>query len=190
MPASQAQIETPSAGRLVIRIKLIPQEPPRAHWRVRPSVLVVLGVVAALLGWLGFSTLRTDPTDPPVAVAALPAPAVTSSTEPTPIAAEVKQPADAPTSPIHEALPDVPQSALDTIRGTVRVSIRVSVDQQGNVVGATADDRGPSRYFERLALKASKQWTFTPATSQEQRLMRVRFNFTRAGVTAQASPLK
>jgi TonB family protein len=86
-------------------------------------------------------------------------------------------------------IPNVPRSARDTIRGTIRVSVRVVIDKDGSVLAATADDGGPSRYFERLALEAAKKWTFTPAASQEQRVMRVRFNFTRDGTTARASAL-
>lgn len=64
------------------------------------------------------------------------------------------------------------------------------VDKDGTVLVATADDPGPSRYFERLAIEASKKWTFTPADSEAQRTMLVRFNFTRAGTTARANSLQ
>jgi TonB family protein len=67
------------------------------------------------------------------------------------------------------------------------VSVRVIVDKEGTVVVATADDPGPSRYFERLAIQASKKWAFAPTQSEEQRIILVRFNFTRAGTTARAS---
>jgi TonB family protein len=70
------------------------------------------------------------------------------------------------------------------------VSVRVIVDQEGTVLAATADDPGPSRYFERLAIEASKKWTFAPTDSEAQRIVRVRFNFTRAGTTARASSLQ
>jgi TonB family protein len=87
-------------------------------------------------------------------------------------------------------IPDVPRSAQKTIRGTVRVSVRVIVDREGTVLAATADDPGPSRYFERLAIQASKKWTFAPTDSEEQRIMLVRFNFTRAGTIARANSLQ
>lgn len=65
------------------------------------------------------------------------------------------------------------------------------VDAEGTVLAATADEPGPSRYFERLAIEASKKWTFTPADSEtQQRIMLVRFNFTRAGTTARAKSLQ
>lgn len=89
-----------------------------------------------------------------------------------------------------QVIPDVPRSARETIRGTIRVSVRVIVDKDGTVLAATADDPGPSRYFERLAIEASKKWTFAPADAQAQRIMLVRFNFTRAGTTARANWLQ
>ena len=61
-----------------------------------------------------------------------------------------------------KVLPDVPQSARDTIRGTVRVSVKVVLDPSGNVVEAALDSPGPSRYFARLALEAARHWKFWP----------------------------
>lgn len=95
------------------------------------------------------------------------------------------------TSPaaVHEVIPDVPQRALQTIHGTVRVSIRVLVEQDGTVFAALTEQRGPSRYFERLAIEAAKQWTFPPADTTAQRLMLVKFGFTRDGASAEAVPV-
>jgi TonB family protein len=102
------------------------------------------------------------------------------------VESEVRKQTDAPPAPINEVIPDVPRSALDTIRGTVRVSVRVIIDQEGAVIAASADDPGPSRYFERLSVEASKKWTFTPANSEAQRILLLKFHFTRAGATARA----
>jgi hypothetical protein len=66
----------------------------------------------------------------------------------------------------------------------------VIVDKKGTVLAATADDPGPSRYFERLAIEASKKWTFAPTDSEEQRTMLLSYNFTRAGTTARANALR
>lgn len=63
---------------------------------------------------------------------------------------------------VHQVLPDVPQSARDTIRGTVRVTVRVAVDPSGSVVGETFDSPGPSKYFADLALQAARRWKFAP----------------------------
>jgi TonB family protein len=64
---------------------------------------------------------------------------------------------------VHQVLPDVPRKARDTIRGKVRVGVRVRVDPSGNVVGAKLDSPGPSRYFAQLALRAARRWKFRPA---------------------------
>jgi TonB family protein len=113
-----------------------------------------------------------------------------SSTEAKSVELNARTEPDALPSPIHEVIPDAPRSALQTIRGTIRVSVRVTLDKQGAVVAATSDDPGPSRYFERLAIEASKKWTFAPADTKEQRRMLLRFNFTRAGTTAHADRLR
>jgi TonB family protein len=181
-------------------------------------VLLTVGAIAVLLSWMGISRFRNDTTLARAAPERAPNSAAPSSTSVTarneaapmvshepstaaaakpvetqpvqaqPAEAESQQPADAPLSPIKQVIPDIPRSALDTIRGTIRVSVRVIVDEQGAVLAATADDAGPSRYFERRALEAAKKWMFAPAKSQEQRVMLLRFNFTRAGTTALASP--
>src|SRR5262249_17925345 len=48
---------------------------------------------------------------------------------------------------IHQILPEVSQSALHSIHGTVRVSVRVRLDPSGNVARAELASSGPSRYF-------------------------------------------
>jgi TonB family protein len=56
----------------------------------------------------------------------------------------------------------VPRNARNTIRGNVRVSVRVSVDHAGKVSAAKLDSPGPSRYFANLALQAARNWRFQP----------------------------
>ena len=63
---------------------------------------------------------------------------------------------------VSQIVPDVPQAARDTIRGTVRVKVRVAVDPSGSVTGATLDSPGPSKYFADLALQAARRWKFRP----------------------------
>jgi len=95
----------------------------------------------------------------------------------------------APNSPTNEVIPDVPRSARETISGTIRVVIRVIVARDGTVLAATPDIAGPSRYFARLALQASRKWTFAPVEAEAPRVMLVTFSFTRGGTTARARPL-
>jgi TonB family protein len=194
-----------SAPGLLIRVE-ISKGPPRAPVRRRLSrrtLLLLLGAaVAVLLGWVAISVFRTEPTSAPAATDGAPnsesrslAPAPEPSKETKPAGAKSvesdlqKQP-DASPLIISEVIPEVPRSARETIRGTVKVSVRVIVDKEGTVLVATADDPGPSRYFERLAIQASKKWKFAPTDSGEQRIMLVRFNFRRAGTTARADSLQ
>lgn len=197
--AAKSQSGTPSTLRLVIRVRISAEGLPRAPVRRRLSrgaLLLFLGVVALLLTWVGIGLFRTDPIETVSVVSNGPLPKLATeaaqpkSTEAKSVGSEVREQPDAPTSPINEAIPDVPRSARNTIRGTVRVTVRVIVGKEGTVLGATADDPGPSRYFERLAVEASKKWTFTRADSAAQRIMRVTFNFTRAGTTARVNSLR
>ena len=203
--ATQPQSDNSSETQPSISEPLLPQEPPSpAQRRASSGALLLIGVplAGALLTWLGISMFSSNPTSPPAAVTRQPAtqPAIetrpameenvadSAEAEPVSVEPEPRQQPDAPPSAIDEVTPEVPQSALDTISGTVRVSVRVAIDNDGAVVDAVADDPGPSRYFERLSVAASKKWTFTSASSEEQRTMLVKFNFTREGVTAHASP--
>jgi TonB family protein len=195
---AESQSGTPSTTRLVIRVKIVPggPPPPPAWWRRRTSALLLIaGAVAILLSWVGISMFKTDSTSGPVPAPTAAAPVVrdeplpqpateTAATRSVEVEPEVRAQPDAPPSPVNEVIPDVPLSARETIRGTIRVSIRVTLDKQGTVLAATAVERGPSRYFERLATEAAKKWTFTPAASEAQRIMLVTFSFTRAGTTA------
>ena len=85
----------------------------------------------------------------------------------------------------HEEFPDIPPRIRQTIRGHVKVSVRVIIDEGGSVFAALVDSPGPSRYFEHVAIEAAKKWTFPPADSAS-RLKLVRFDFTRDGTTGQA----
>jgi TonB family protein len=94
-----------------------------------------------------------------------------------------------PPSTVHEVIPEVPLRAQRTIRGHIKVWVRVIVNQDGSVFAATPDRTGSSRYFERLALDAAKKWSFPPADTPAQRLMQIRFDFSREGTTGRAVTL-
>lgn len=97
--------------------------------------------------------------------------------------------ANASPAALQQFIPEVPPRARRTIRGNVRVSVRVIVEQDGSVFAALAERRGPSRYFERVAVDAAKKWTFTPTEAEAQRLMLLKFAFNRDGTTAEAVAL-
>ncbi len=88
---------------------------------------------------------------------------------------------------VHQVLPDVPQTASDTIQGTIRVSVRVNVDPSGNVVGAELDSPGPSKYFARMALAAAQNWKFAAQDQDVVREFIVHFEFRNTGPRAYAT---
>ena len=64
---------------------------------------------------------------------------------------------------VQQFLPDASQKSRGTIRGKVRVSVKVHVDESGRVTEAAFDAPGPSQYFADRTLEAAKLWLFAPA---------------------------
>jgi TonB family protein len=95
---------------------------------------------------------------------------------------------------LEQILPDVSEKARSSIRGVVRVSVRVHVDPTGNVTEAALDSPGPSKYFADLALKAARRWQFASPEAGGHSVPSewlVRFHFTPSGskaFPAQTSP--
>ena len=81
---------------------------------------------------------------------------------------------------VHRAVPTVPEKALRTIHGRVRVNVKVTVDGVGNVTGADIAS-SPSRYFGNIALEAARDWKFSQGKSGRSWL--VQFVFENSGVT-------
>jgi hypothetical protein len=92
------------------------------------------------------------------------------------------------TGVVREVLPNVTRSALATIHGRIRIAVLVIVDHAGAVSAAHLKNTGPSAYFARLAREAAKQWTFVAVADPGSRQWLLQFAFTRAGVTAAATP--
>ncbi|HEX4002380.1 MAG TPA: TonB family protein [Candidatus Acidoferrales bacterium] len=92
---------------------------------------------------------------------------------------------------VHRVLPDVPRFAAGTIRGTVRVRVRVKVDPTGSVSASQLDSAGPSRYFDRLSMDAARDWKFRApdgdAKAAPSRWL-IRFDYTKSATTATAEP--
>lgn len=89
---------------------------------------------------------------------------------------------------VHQVLPNVPQTASDTIQGTVKVTVKVNVDPSGNVEGAELDSAGPSKYFARLALQAAQSWKFASFGQGAGREFVLTFEFRNDGTRAFATP--
>lgn len=83
---------------------------------------------------------------------------------------------------VQQPLPAVSQRALRTIRGRVKVMVRVHVDPTGHVARAEFDNRGPSRYFAERSLQTAQTWKFAPA-QRGQRVWLLQFVFENSGVS-------
>jgi TonB family protein len=82
---------------------------------------------------------------------------------------------------LDQIMPDVSSRARATIRGTVRVTVKLHVDPTGNVASAELSSPGPSKYFADQALQAAHRWDFAPAKVDGHAVASnwlVRFEFT------------
>ena len=150
------------------------------------GVLLILALVWAAVRVFGG---HRAPASPPPAVQAPVAPAAQAGAPGSSGSTTQASRSAAPPSNVREVIPDVPPAARRTIRGHIKVWVRVIVNQDGSVFAATPDRAGSSRYFERLALEAAKKWTFPPADTPAQRFMQIRFDFSREGATGRAVAL-
>ena len=91
-----------------------------------------------------------------------------------------------PTPVLHEEIPAISPSARATIRGVIKIAVRVSVDRSGNVVATTLQSRASSKYFNRVAMDAAKKWQFAEDADKPSRVWLLHFDLTRAGTTARA----
>jgi outer membrane biosynthesis protein TonB len=82
-------------------------------------------------------------------------------------------------------MPAASRSALATIWGSVRVSVKVKVDSAGNTTGVELATRGPSAYFARLSQQAAQEWKFD--RSQAGRSFLLHFEFRNSGIKAYAT---
>jgi TonB family protein len=177
------------------------QEPTRhvpAWWskqRILAAALVAV-LVVSLMVWAGF---RGGHPAPPAAPAPPSAPAPVRAADAVPPASPVgSRPSDqAATLPakdsravLHEEIPDVSRGTRDTIRGRIKVAVRVTVDSAGDVTRAVLEKPGTSKYFDRVAVQAAGRWKFAPAEHQEPRQWLLRFEFARSGTAAHAGAIQ
>jgi TonB family protein len=119
-------------------------------------------------------------------------PAVSTPAVSTPAAVERPKANIAASLPtvLHQEMPDVSRSARKSIRGVIKITVRVTVDRSGNVGAATLDNRASSKYFARAAMDAAKKWKFAQAPDQASRVWLLHFEFTRTGTSARAAALQ
>jgi hypothetical protein len=158
-----------------------PESPSRRGRPGRIAAIVSIILLAAV--WAGWQLFRTPPNSK-----ASPQPALVAViTAPIP-PAHLPGPATAMPSVIHAQLPNVPRKALGTIRGHFTIVVLVVVDHSGSVIRGLLKNTGPSAYFARMTREAAKQWTFAPTDERGTREWLLRFEFTRSGVTGEATP--
>ena len=107
---------------------------------------------------------------------------VAPSTTPPSVAPEVTQ-----YGVLHQTKPNVPRDVSERIQAPIHVTLRMLVAPSGDVVGAFMENPGSSTYLASLADEAAREWKFAETDKQSTRLWRVRFEFTREGVTAEAN---
>lgn len=119
----------------------------------------------------------------------IPAPAIPKTVPPAPAIAPQPPARSAPAETVERVMPQVPAQARRTIRGTVKVAVRLSVDPSGKVSEARLQSAGPSAYFARLAVDAARRWKFTSlsAGSSNMRERTLHFEFSRSGTRAVVS---
>jgi TonB family protein len=127
------------------------------------------------------TTASNQPVTEPAPATAAPVPQPVEPAKP--VKATTKSPASGASGGevVRKVLPDVPRSAQNTIRGTIKVLVRVQVDPSGKVTSAKFKTRGSSRYFADRALKAAQQWEFSAPHTDGQPtpstwLLQFRFN--------------
>jgi TonB family protein len=172
-----------------------PEESPKQH-----SFLAAIAALSMVVGavWVGSHVLSSRASlhraPPPVAASQNPEtpvsapPGVSAPSLPAqPLALPAQPLANRLPSVLHEEIPDVPRRNRETIRGHIKVSVRVTVDSSGKVVEETLENTGPSKYFARLATEAARKWKFVPAGNHESRKWLLQFEFTRGGASGHAT---
>lgn len=167
-----------------------PLPPPAKTSRSEVSRVRLVGGIILLVGmvWGGVRLMhgRTSP-GPPGMNPAGTDPAV-SQTVSRPARRPLPQVA-VPSDPVlHKEIPAVQRSALRTIHGRIQVLVTVAVDGSGRVVDETLEHSGSSKYFAQSAAVAARNWRFAPAAAPGTRKWLLKFEFTRAGVSANAAP--
>jgi hypothetical protein len=175
-----------------------PAAPLAQSWSRRALLTAALGaVVLVALAWIGVHLVGSPGTPAPT-----PALEASLSQVPgagAPLAGDAANAGvlplqsdrgDLATSTLHEVMPEVSQSVRGTIRGHIKVWVRITVAPDGSVIDATAERIGRNRYLLSLAIEAARKWTFPPIDTQSRRVLQLRFDFGRDHTTGRAVTLR
>ena len=189
---AQIQARLQPGGRSVpVEAEAVPAAPIRHYrypWRIfiPVAVLIVFGLAWGLYRRI-FPPAPAKSGEIRIEVSEIPKPA-------NPAPAEVpRKPVTSPGEVLHQVLPDVPQSAMGTITGTIKVTVRVQVDASGKVTSATFKSSGSSKYFAGLAMQAAQGWEFAPPVVDGQPTTStwlLQFRFKRTSTQASSQRVK
>jgi TonB family protein len=182
---SPAPVVSRSMPRVAARSGALRPEPPQERVfgnskRYAPLAAIAALVILAVAFWM----LRhaAAPSSPAERSAPSAADVQTAKAD----AQSAARPDNGPPSVLHEELPEVPLRVREAVRGHLKVAVRVTVDGSGSVVDETLENRGPSKYFARLAMDAAKKWRFAPTNTPQPLHWVVRFEFTRNATAGHA----
>jgi len=182
-PAARWDVE-----RMEAHLRGEPARPARSG-RSRNQWLGLAAAAAVILGLVAIWPSRDRGTTPdsasqtPSANAQLPAQAETPPASPAagvaPRAKTTARPAQTNLEPstqpagvtpdgIMQVMPKIPQAALNTINGRVRINVRVRVDAEGKVSQATLEPPPASKYFTDRVLAAAESWKFPSGTASRE----------------------
>ncbi|HEV2397219.1 MAG TPA: TonB family protein [Candidatus Sulfotelmatobacter sp.] len=154
----------------------------RPAFPVTIAIAVVLAVIFAIFYFRGSKSENSNTTQQP-----------TEATPPAAAPVTPQNPAPAPHSSaggiVHQSLPDIPRSAMNTISGTIKVVVRAQVDSSGRVTSSSFKSSGSSHYFAQHALQAAQRWEFSPPVVNGQPAAStwlIQFRFRRSGTQASA----
>src|SRR5579859_788739 len=186
-------------ARLLPAGRSVPHQPeplpvPLRSVNHRPSLAGVIVAIVAILVLVGVflsrgknsSTQNSDATPKPAAQATLP-------TSPTQEPVQAPKTASSEGDVVQKVMPDVPQSAKNTITGTIKVTVRAEVDSSGKVTSAKFKSAGASRYFADKAIEAARRWQFSPPLVEGQPTAStwlLHFHFRRTSFQASAERTK
>lgn len=155
------------------------------------GVWIILAIAAIAIAGAIFSRRETLAPTPaqPAAQISVPEPAAASQPAPAKLAPEPKasrktgrpQPEAAPPAeaPADQPMPEILAQARSSIRGRVRVIVKLDVDASGAVTNATLASPASSKYFADRTLEAARKWKFPPAGAPQQ--WDVQFEFRPSG---------
>ena len=166
--APAATVSSPVAGSIIDREAVTAssssgEDKKRSAKWTYALVLMAAVVVAAIL----IARPKPPASMPSVQPEASTSGATANATGSGPTATEVGR-AEFEGEVVKRVIPAISPGALHSIRGRIKIQVKVDVDEAGNVTQARLKSAGPSRYFARLALEAARGWKFKPARANGQ----------------------